>query len=216
MTLPPTSLSQLIQQTDSVASPSQARLQALYTFTSNQELTNPAGFENNVKWWSNVIQESLRSGLMGRGAGTSTIDKSSGDQEEEALLVYLGDRLGFEGDRESLGRVFEWTDGGLTGTGRPKGLACVIVSTSSLLTNVLALTHTFALIFSISRTRTYPLILLVTFRSRRSSRLLILSINPHQSHPDTSPLLSGGDFLNSTLSVARSLQRSTRKSFGNA
>jgi hypothetical protein len=110
---PPTSLSQLLEESSTLQTPSQPRLQALYTFTSNQELTNPAGYEANLRWWSSVLEESLREGLLGRGSDSTTVD-----------------RLGFEVDKEALGRAFEWTAGGLTGTGRPKGLASVVVSLS--------------------------------------------------------------------------------------
>lgn len=59
------------------------------------------------------MEDSLREGLLGRGSDSTTVD-----------------RLGFEVDKEALGRAFEWTAGGLTGTGRPKGLASVVVSLS--------------------------------------------------------------------------------------
>ncbi|KAG7549003.1 hypothetical protein FFLO_03116 [Filobasidium floriforme] len=108
---PPTSLAQLLEDSSTLQTPSQPRLQALYTFTSNQELTNPAGYEANLRWWSSVLEESLREGLLGRGSDSTTVD-----------------RLGFEVDKEALGRAFEWTAGGLTGTGRPKGLASVVDS----------------------------------------------------------------------------------------
>lgn len=104
------SLPELLENSPTLQTPSQARLQALYTFTSNQELTNPAGYEANLRWWSSVMEESLREGLIGRSSDAA------------------GDRLGFEVDREVLGKAFEWTAGGLTGTGRPKGLASVVVS----------------------------------------------------------------------------------------
>ena len=109
----PTSLPELLERSSTLQTPSQARLQALYTFTSNQELTNPAGYEANLRWWSSILEESLREGLIGRSSDS------------------IGDRLGFEVDKEVLGKAFEWTAGGLTGTGRPKGLANVVVSPRS-------------------------------------------------------------------------------------
>jgi hypothetical protein len=76
------------------------------------------------------MEESLREGLLGRGraseVGDGRVENEVGVEEDGR--IFIGDRLGFEVDREGLGKVFEWTTGDLVGTGRPKGLASVIVS----------------------------------------------------------------------------------------
>lgn len=125
----PTNLPELLAASSTLSTPSKPRLQALYTFTSTQEVTNPAGYEVNLRWWSGVIEESLREGLLGRGSG-SDLESTRGEsgQEKDAGVIFTGDRLGFEVDREGLGKALEWTTGDLVGTGRPKGLASVIVS----------------------------------------------------------------------------------------
>jgi len=131
MTLP-TNLPELLNLSSSLSTPSKPRLQALYTFTSTQEVTNPAGYEVNLKWWSGVIEESLREGVLGRGGGSGSGGGDGADGKEgEDGVVFTGDRLGFEVDREALGKALEWTPGDLAGTGRPKGLASVIVSPHS-------------------------------------------------------------------------------------
>lgn len=82
--------------------PSKVRLQALYASTSAQRQSNPTGYAANVSWWSGLIEELLRSGHAGGGAG---------------------DRLVIRVDEGLLGRL-EWNGG------RPKGLGGVAVRPS--------------------------------------------------------------------------------------
>jgi hypothetical protein len=116
----PVSFPELVESSNALASPSTNRLQALYTFTSNQQVTNPAGYEANLKWWSSALEEALREGLLSRH------NAASGDRQD--LSGTGDDKLSFKADQEGIARAFEWIPGALTGTGRPKGLAGVVVS----------------------------------------------------------------------------------------
>lgn len=80
------------------ATPSSARLKALYASTSSQKESNPTGYNANVTWWSGIIEECLRNGWIG----------------EHRLVLRVDDTL--------LER-FENADGS-----RPKGLGGVVVS----------------------------------------------------------------------------------------
>lgn len=122
MALPGT-LTEFIERNSALATPSQARLQALYTFTFTQQQSNPAGYEANIKWWSNVFEESLRDGFM----NASSLVTTKGQWHGETRQVGFVDRLSFEVAQESLLKTFECKSGQVSGTGRPKGLACVIV-----------------------------------------------------------------------------------------
>jgi charged multivesicular body protein 7 len=84
-----------------VPAPSALRLQALYASTSAQSLSNPSGYEANVRWWASVLHELLRNGYL------------NGEK---------GDRLVLKVDEDLLSRL----EGG-PGLGRPKGLAGVLV-----------------------------------------------------------------------------------------
>jgi charged multivesicular body protein 7 len=82
-----------------ISPPSQARLQALYASSSAQRLSNPTGYNANISWWADVIQETLRSGWL------------NGQD---------GDKLVLKADDDFVGR-FDWSGR------RPRGLGGVLV-----------------------------------------------------------------------------------------
>lgn len=84
-----------------IPAPSALRLQALYASTSAQSLSNPSGYEANVRWWASVLHELLRAGYL------------NGDS---------GDRLVLKADDDLLAKL----EGG-AGLGRPKGIGGVLV-----------------------------------------------------------------------------------------
>ncbi|ORX35871.1 Snf7-domain-containing protein [Kockovaella imperatae] len=49
-----------------VSIPSSPRLDALYASSSSQRESNPTGYNANISWWSQVVQETLRSGWLNR------------------------------------------------------------------------------------------------------------------------------------------------------
>jgi hypothetical protein len=101
-------LADLVNGSSVVQTPSPTRLQSLFTFTSQQRLSNAAGYDANVLWWSIVIKEALREGLVaGRAGDRLTVRIDDG----------LIDKLRWQGGSES-GTVL----------GKPKGIAGVLVS----------------------------------------------------------------------------------------
>jgi hypothetical protein len=101
-------LADLVNGSSVVQTPSPTRLQSLFTFTSQQRLSNAAGYDANVLWWSIVIKEALREGLVaGRAGDRLTLRIDDG----------LVDKLRWQGGSES-GTVL----------GKPKGIAGVLVS----------------------------------------------------------------------------------------
>ncbi|KAJ9113220.1 hypothetical protein QFC22_006059 [Naganishia vaughanmartiniae] len=104
----PTNLQSLLATSSAISSPSSERIRALYAFTSNQKLTNPAGYEKNYRWWTEVVEEGLREGLLG---------------SEEGL-----DRLILDGNEEDLVGRLEWLEEKSGMKLRPKGLGGVLSS----------------------------------------------------------------------------------------
>lgn len=94
----------------SLSSPSAARLKALYAFTSAQQQTNPSGYQANVAWWTQTLEDGLREGLVGRTGPSS----AAGD---------VRDRLILHANEDALLQSIEWP-----GVGRPKGVGGVLVS----------------------------------------------------------------------------------------
>lgn len=109
MTSLPHDFSSLVSSSLSSSSPSPARLKALYAFTSAQQQTNPSGYQANVAWWIQSIEDALREGIFGRADGGAR------------------DRLMLHAVEDTLTPSLDWP-----GVGRPKGIGGVLVSPQTI------------------------------------------------------------------------------------
>ncbi|KAJ9098944.1 hypothetical protein QFC19_006168 [Naganishia cerealis] len=101
----PVTLQSLLASTSTIVTPSSDRIRALYAFTSNQKLTNPAGYEKNYRWWTEIIGEALREGLIGANDGLDRLILLGNDDDLVGKLEWLDEKSGMKLRPKGLGGV---------------------------------------------------------------------------------------------------------------
>ncbi|KAJ9104636.1 hypothetical protein QFC21_002134 [Naganishia friedmannii] len=102
----PSSLQSLLASSSATTTtPSSERIRALYAFTSNQKLTNPAGYEKNYRWWTEVIEMAMREGLLGADDGLDRLILFANEDELVGKLEWLEEKNGMKLRPKGLGGV---------------------------------------------------------------------------------------------------------------